>query len=484
MKHLTWIILSLTWGSQTAVANAQQPNILVILLDDVGVDSLAVYEDQYLASGVDLNYAKTPNIDQLRQGGILFSRAYAMPICGPTRACIQTGRYGFRTGMGSNPGGYDLPNSEVTIAELLRDGFGATSPYVCGAFGKWHLAEHSNTSHVTDNGYDIFEGFMTGVSTPGPGHHYYWDRVCAGTSTCTSGYVGIGLGVHDPAYYEATMTVESAKDWIANVPAGKSFFAYVCMQAPHDPWQVPPLNLLSNASQNVVSQLMLSEGDIVSDFPERQAVYRLMLEAVDTEIGNLLNSLTPGQKANTLVILMGDNGTAQEIIQLSLDSTHGKGTVYELGIQVPLIVSGGYVTQADTTCEELVHAVDLWSTIKDVTGATNGISLISDSISFKHLIDNPNDVGNRGHVFTQIFTPNGSYDPATSVKPHGKDEHLRSIMDINLKKYLRLWDDPIETELAFEIDVTLDPFETVDLFSSNPSWLPPLIAEMDALSGN
>src|SRR5688572_7705618 len=109
-------------------------NVLVIVLDDVGSDKLALFDD------VDAGpYARTPRLDELASGGIRFHGFYVNPVCSATRALLQTGRYAFHTGMGTNADSYRLPDSELFLAELLRSGFPAERTYRSGAFGKWHI---------------------------------------------------------------------------------------------------------------------------------------------------------------------------------------------------------------------------------------------------------------------------------------------------------------------------------------------------------
>ena len=126
-----------TMAAKGAAAEQQQAkNILLIVLDDVGTDKLSFYGETppstpaivcpEIAPATYVEpYANTPRLDGLRQSGILFTNAYGNPLCSPTRACIQTGRYPFRTGMGtvSDAPPFKLADSEVLIPELLKNGF-------------------------------------------------------------------------------------------------------------------------------------------------------------------------------------------------------------------------------------------------------------------------------------------------------------------------------------------------------------------------
>jgi arylsulfatase A-like enzyme len=93
-------------------------NVLVIVLDDIGTDKLSLFDPNQSAPP----YARTPRLQELAESGIRFTSVYANPYCSPTRASIQTGRYPLRTGMGANAESYQLPDSEVLLAKLLKEG--------------------------------------------------------------------------------------------------------------------------------------------------------------------------------------------------------------------------------------------------------------------------------------------------------------------------------------------------------------------------
>ena len=483
-----------------------QPNILLIVLDDVGTDKLAMYGEtpsaQYrqppycsnlLQTPLDpFPYPSTPVLDHLASGnftnvlaglaggGIRFNRAYASSICNPGRACMLTGRYGFRNGMGvvgNVPG--RLSPSEVLLPELLRTGFTGTplSPYVCGAFGKWHLSGErvcdpnisSDFTHPTDNGwFDFFQGTMENVGTPAsnPGDHFNWTKVTSDAGTVSLKRYEVGTwpdpaplwtfsshcrppstpssSVRRSTFTEDTYTVSvtgvDASTWI-NAQT-QPFFAYVAFNAPHSPFQVPPYSLLSSNTWNTLNDsgncygpycagMRLDTnyctnttcgpgGPSIPDCQDNAArfFYNAMLESVDTMIGRLIQSMSEAKRAHTIVIVMGDNGTPQSVIEPPHDSHHGKGSMYELGVRVPLIVAGYGVPEGGATCGHLVHAVDLWKTIADLTDADETLAhplQPLDSISFLDSILHPQiGAGHRTEIFCQAFVHAGPYEPTSS----------------------------------------------------------------------
>ncbi|MCB9675282.1 MAG: sulfatase-like hydrolase/transferase [Alphaproteobacteria bacterium] len=130
-------------------------NVLVLLIDDVGVDKVGAYGGGYAA--------RTPRIDALASQGIRFTNAYAAPMCSPSRAILLTGRYGRRTGIGTitekESNGSELPLDAVTIPEALDFATGAT--WTNAAIGKWHLAGPAAAdwkTHPNRQGFDWFVG--------------------------------------------------------------------------------------------------------------------------------------------------------------------------------------------------------------------------------------------------------------------------------------------------------------------------------------
>lgn len=511
---IAWGLFVLTASTAAEIGVPNQlpraKNVLVIVLDDVGTDKLGFYGETpptvphqpcvVVPPTHVPPYAHTPRLDALRQGGILFQNAYANPVCSPTRSCILTGRYAFRTGIGTitNAGTAKLADSEVLIPELLRDGLQGPIqmsglPYKSGAFGKWHLTYLAgNESHAVDNGFHRFYGSISNVN--GLGEEYFsWSKIQhdAGGSPMPS----------VSTTWNGTVTSADAKAWI-NAQT-KAFFAYVCFNPPHAPFQVPPQALVSPATWAEVVCWGGFEGAIAgSNDPVelRRLYYRAMLEAIDKEIDNLLGGITPAKLANTMVIVIGDNGTPPAILDTPPHTAgHAKGTVYEWGVRVPLIVSGPLVPTPPPggwTSDAIVGAVDLWRTIAAITGAdpaaaAPGVAI--DGVSFLPVILDPaNDPGPRAYAFSQLFTPIG-VPPLPPNQNLCFGVHNRCISD-GRYKYIRkqvvkspvTCDPPSYTHEFYRI--VEDREETYD-FLAGMAWTPgafaayqAMTAEMDAVS--
>jgi len=497
-------------ASTGAAAQLQQAkNVLVIVLDDVGTDKLSFYGETPpstpLISCPDVApatyvepYPDTPRLDALRQSGILFNNAYANPLCSPTRACIQTGRYPFRTGMGtvSDASPFKLADSEVLIPRLLKNGFRGSPflglPYKCGAFGKWHLTTLTgDDTNPTDCGFDRFYGSIANVASFNQ-TYFSWSKIQH------------DAGDPPPVPFTTTTwygiaTSTDAINWI-NAQTN-AFFAYVCLNPPHSPFEVPPQELVSTSTGNEIACLGFVPGDraMASDpVQKKRLFYKAMLEAVDTEIGTLLDTITPAKLANTMIFVMGDNGTPEPVMNVPPHSaSHGKTTTYEWGVRVPLIVSGPLVPAPGGFVSDVpVGAVDLWRTIAAITGANPTLAapnVTLDSVSFLPVILDPlHQPGSRQYIFSQQFWPNG-----VPASPPNQNQcfitHNRSISD-GCYMYVRMQnakqrsncDSPTYTQRFYRIGESHE--ETIDLLPNGP-WPPgalatyqAMTAEMDAVS--
>lgn len=467
------------------------PNVLLIVLDDVGLDSLSMYND---VTPVDAQ-ALTPQLDLFASTGVRFTKVYANPLCSPTRALLLTGKYAFRTGFGNLADCQPLPmmpcldlTGTGTLPEVLKTV--PNTPYVSGAFGKWHLSADVELSDPIDQGFDYFAGQMDN-----PGSHFNWDLVVANAGSTTTSNISSTTGAY--AAFDARVTRRNAVSWINGQT--DPFFAYVCFSPPHRPFQAPAQQSVSVSTWNQITstfnpstQMNVKPGDILSGGLARVG-YDWMLEAVDTEIGLLLSSIDPRVRQNTLVLIIGDNGTPAPLLSAPYFPAHGKGTVYEQGTRVPLIASGPGVDSQGMPCHGLVGAVDVFSTIVEITGAVPMFPL-TDGISFSPIMSHPAVPSNRSFAFTQIFLDNGFYTPSpTAYAFPPRTLHDRALTDGRFK-YLRFvkWSESSQlhatTEAAY--DLQSDPLETVNLLLS-PGTLSPeaemainsLRQEMTTLSG-
>ena len=424
-------------------ATTPQNDVLVILLDDVGKDLLAVYD------GPDPAY--TPNIDMLASEGRVYDRAYANPLCAPSRACLATGRYSFRTGIGATPGPFapfTLDPAEQCIPEFIAPGENIAFQY----FSKWHLV-HSDGIDDTDRHpydacfYERFFGHMGNIgsesSLPGT-DHYFWRAV---DLTEEGPEVSILNAYAADNFTETFWSTSICKDQLVQRlngldPTRRAVTIWAPV-APHAPFQAPPVTLVS--AETAAS---LPPPPAIAPVGQERPYALAMLEALDSVIGEALDEIAEDRLAQTTIILMGDNGTSQRVVHPTLDPDHAKTTLYELGIGVPLIVVGPTVESRGSRDDALVHIVDVPATIYDLMGS-GSYAGGEDSVSFYNTFVF-NAPGLRSTVFAERFDPNG-------MSP---DASIRAVVG---PRYKLIVSEGTEQDGEELYDLELDPDETNNL---------------------
>lgn len=380
-------------------------NVLLIIADDFGTDSQSLYNTTAGAT------APTPNINALAASGVRFTNAYATPVCSPTRACIITGRLGFRTGVGevvSVASGNSLQSSELTLPEVITQNSGLGIQSAC--FGKWHLTAGNATlvanSPNNIGGWPHYAGCTGGTLAS----YTSWSKTINGvTSTVTT--------------YATTDVVNDAVAWInARSTANQKWVAWVAFNAPHAPFHNPPVSLHGYGANPATNLLK----------------YRAAVEAMDTEIGRLLLSVNT---ATTDIIFIGDNGTPGQVIQAPYDTAHSKDTLYEGGIRVPLIIKGPSVSNGGRTSDTLVHAVDLFSTMLDMAGVPLPSSVTLDSKSLTPILADLTD-STHSRLYTDQFDQNATTTGGRAIR----DDRYKLIrLNTGSDQFYDLLTDPAET---------------------------------------
>jgi arylsulfatase A-like enzyme len=371
------ILLFLATGSG---AGALQRNILLIIADDYGIDSSSLYNSN---AGVVL--PPTPNINALRAEGVLFRNAYAQPTCSPTRACLITGRQPFRTGVTTAASASDgqLLASEFTLPRAF-----AANPslgYSLASFGKWHLTLGSSFASDPNDigGWPHYSGCLNGAVASYTG----WTKTINGVSGVTDG----------TTTYATTDVTDDTISWIA-ARGEQPWFAWVAYNAPHTPFHKPP-NHLHTYDTTVANW---DTRPVNNTAANQRLHFNAAVEAMDTEIGRLLGSMSPSVRANTHIIFIGDNGTPNQVIQSPFGSGHAKDTLYEGGVRVPLLIAGPDIVAPDRESAALVNAVDIYSTILELAGidvaATQPATRPIDAVSLLPVLRNQNDPVRHGYA--------------------------------------------------------------------------------------
>ena len=317
-----------------------------------------------------------------------------------------------------NPSTPGLSLEELILPEIL--GTRCTPPYASAAIGKWHLGNHAGggNDHPNLSGYSHFAGTLQ--SLPLGSTYYSWPKVVDGVpSTCTT--------------YATTDNVDEALAWIRTAP--EPWFCYLAFSAPHDPFHPPPPSLHTQILPAVDPR----------GWP--RPFYRATVEAMDRELGRLLDSLG-ALTDRTNVIFLGDNGTPKEVCVPPFLPEHSKMTVYEGGVNVPLIIAGPAVVTEGAQCSALVNTTDLFSTVLDLAGAAVPAELRPpDSVSLVPYLSAPSLPSLRAWVFAEIFTPNGVGRPKNSHRAvrDGRFKLIRTRENPALDRLYDLWRDPFET---------------------------------------
>jgi len=357
---------------------ADQPNIVVFLVDDLGQRDLGCYGSSFY---------ETPNIDQLAKDGARFTDAYAAcPVCSPTRASLLTGQYPVRSCItdyigAAQPAGWNrntkllpapyavqLPHETMNVARLLKN-----AGYATFFAGKWHLGPESHWPET--QGFDINKG---GVDRGGPyGGNKYFSPY--GNPRLDDGVPGEHLP--DRLATETATFIEANKD--------KPFFAYFSFYSVHTP--LMSRSDLKNKYEEKRTKLGLKdewgrEGLRDVRLIQEHAVYAGMVEAMDQAVGKVLAKLDELKlREKTVVIFTSDNGglsTSEGWPTSNMPLRGGKGWMYEGGIREPYIVRWPGVVKPGTVIDTPISSPDLMPTCAELAGAklpaspVDGVSLV------------------------------------------------------------------------------------------------------------
>ena len=357
---------------------------------DFSTDGLRLYNTNQVT------FPPMPTVDRLAQSGVTFRNAYAYPTCSPTRCSILTGRYGFRTGIGyalANPAGPHLGANEFTIPKAMT----AANPNLRhGLVGKWHLSFKAPDPN-TLGGFSDFSGGILGELSA----YNDWPKKVTNGVEITSGFAPNPVPHRSYTNYATTDNLKDATNWIS-AQGTNSWFLWLAFNACHEPFHLPPTNLALHS----YAYLSGAQSDINTN---GRPYYEAMAQSLDTCVSNLLDFLGP-QTNLTTVIFMGDNGTPKSVIQLPYTTNQCKGTLYEGGIRVPLIIAGPKVKGANRSTDAVVSTVDLYATILELAGinlaATLPTDLVFDSQSFLPILTDTNYVPPEHYVLAENFNAN------------------------------------------------------------------------------
>ena len=438
--------------SACAADAPQKPNIVFILIDDMGWADGECFGSKFY---------QTPEMNALAASGMRFTSAYAAcAVCSPTRAASMTGKYPARLHLTDYIPGEGapknsrfslpdwtkhLPLEETTLAEALKK-----LGYATEHLGKWHLG---GGEYLPQH-----QGFDTNVAGGSVGHpaSYFWPFGAAKDNLNKGGVPGLAArGGKEGDYLTDQLTDEALSFIEAN--KDRPFYLNFCHYAVHAPLM---------GKQELI--------DAAADRPgangQSNTVYAAMLKSVDESIGRIVKKLNELHLADhTLIVFTSDNGGVVHFGKPPATSNwplrSGKGNPYEGGLRVPLIVKMPGVTHAGTTCDAPVITMDFFPTLLELAGADKSASRTAvDGASLVPLL--------RGETSTphkELFWHYPHYWNGGKVTPY-------SVARVGDWKLIRFY----ETGREELYNVKTDLSEQHELAASNPEKRKELSARLDA----
>ena len=374
-----WVIAD---TGNMAGRSSRSPNIVLILADDLGYGELGCYGQKWI---------ETPNIDRIATEGIKFTQFYSgQTVCAPSRCSLLTGMHqghaeirnngnpASRKNMGKDdplffPGQNPISDEAVTIAEVLKK-----RGYATAAIGKWGLGFEGSSGDPNRQGFDLFYGFNCQRHAHNHYPRFLWRNdqreMQPGNDRTATGQT-----------YSQDRFTEVALEFI-DANRNRPFFLYLPFAIPHLAIQVPETSLTEFGSKIQESEYK-HRGYI--PHPKPRAGYAAMISHMDRDIGKIMQRIEHyGLENDTLFIFTSDNGPAparlggtdSEFFNSAGPFRGRKGSLYEGGVRVPLVMSWPGRIQPGQESDHIGAFWDLFATIADLTGSgvatpTDGISL-------------------------------------------------------------------------------------------------------------
>jgi len=376
----------------TQETHPRRPNILYINADDLGVMDVGFQSDRY----------HTPNLDQLRADGMLFTNAYAPAAnCAPSRACVFSGQYGPRHGVytvGRSKRGKSkhrrlipientefLPSDQLTIAEVLQQ-----AGYRSIHLGKWHVSRDPTTE-----GFDINIGGDGGGSPSGGGYF----------SPYTGGPMRRFNDQYPPGTHRVDIFADQAVEFLRDARS-QPFFMHLSFYSVHTRIEPVPEFVGRYQDKNV------------------NAAYASMVEKMDQGIGKVLDALDSlGLADHTFVLFTSDNGGVRAISSQS-PFRSGKGSYFEGGIREPLVVRWPNQIEPGSTSDVPVTGIDFFPTFLDVANVPVPEGKLLDGVSLMPVLKQTGEIADRAlfwhfPIYLQSYAAEGddAHDARFRTRP-------------------------------------------------------------------
>ncbi|QDT45385.1 Arylsulfatase [Gimesia alba] len=375
-------LILLPGNTAFSAEKTREPNIVFIIADDLGYQELGCYGQKWI---------KTPHIDKIAKDGIRFTQFYSgNAVCAPSRCNLLTGKHPGHAYVRNNgkpqyvqhmkekegweyPGQHPIPDAEVTIAEMLKQ-----KKYATGAMGKWGLGHFGTTGDPNKQGFDLFYGFNCQVHAHNHYPKFLWrnhekeilpgnDRTLYGKTHSQDKFVEYGLDF-----------IRQNQD--------RPFFLYLPFAIPHLAIQAPEESLAEYRGK-IPEEKYKHRGYI--KHPHPRAGYAAMITHMDKGVGQIMDLLKELKlDDNTIVFFTSDNGPTydrlggsdSEFFESAGPWRGFKGSLYEGGIRVPLVVRWPGHIQPGAVTDHLSAFWDVMPTIAAITGTKAPADI--DGISF------------------------------------------------------------------------------------------------------
>lgn len=348
---------------------ARRPNIILIMADDLGWGDLGCYGQKVVP---------TPNLDRLAAEGMRFTQAYAgCSVCAPSRSVLMTGLHMGHTPVRTNPGGVPIRAQDVTVAERLK-----ALGYATGGFGKWGLGDVGTSGVPEKHGFDLFFGYYHQVHA-----HYYFPEFLYRNSKRVPlpGNEGFAPALKHPpdgAWARVDPATGNRRQFAHELIVAETLrfireqkdrplFCYAAWTVPHGRWHIP---------EDEPAWAMFKD----RPWPEDVKVVAAMNAMLDRHVGQVLELVKQlGLDEDTVVVFTSDNGGARRLEGLldCVGPLRGqKGTLYEGGLRVPLLVRWPGRIRPGRTSNLPVSFADVAPTLLELAGGAadgfDGVSLL------------------------------------------------------------------------------------------------------------
>lgn len=354
-------------GGHNPKRMGSRPNIVLIMADDLGYGHLGCYGQPYI---------QTPSLNVLAREGMRFTQAYAgCSLCAPSRCVLMTGKHGGHISVRGNGGGVSLLESDVTIAQILKQ-----AGYATGLFGKWGLGEAGTVGIPNRKGFDEFFGYLHQLHAQFYYPEFLWDNT-------TRFEIPENVRMQRKVYAH-DLILEKALDFVRRHRQGP-FFLYLPVTIPHHEFIAPEAAMERYRGRFDEKPLdRWREGYALPVEPK--ATLAAMISHLDTGVGRLMALLHDLRLVeNTLLLFTSDNGPANgplenpDFFRAAGPLRGYKGSLYEGGLRVPMLARWPGHIKPDTTTHHVTYFPDIMPTLAELAGIDSpmpaevaGISLL------------------------------------------------------------------------------------------------------------